>query len=132
MKALEATKTPITNPMQNLFSLLRGKLGGRNGLIAVAVLAVGGGLYLNWGWLAAAGLAPLILGILPCAAMCALGLCANKLQGGKSSCSSSETPSKAAGTSEPSATKESQSIVIDPAGAGVRAHESVSSEQAKS
>ena len=57
MKASEATG--VTNPMQNLLSLLRAKRWGRNGWIALNVLAVGGGLYLNWGWLAAAGLAPL-------------------------------------------------------------------------
>ncbi len=40
------------------------------------------GLLLNWNWLTAAGLAPIILGILPCAAMCALGLCAHRFTGG--------------------------------------------------
>ena len=121
MKVSEATKTPVTNPMQNLFSLLRGKLGGRNGLIALAVLAVGGGLFLNWGWLVAAGLAPLILGVLPCLAMCALGLCASKMMGGKSSGSDSETPSKTAGTTDPSATKDSSQIVADQQRQGPRA-----------
>ena len=32
---------------------------------------------LGWGWLTTAGLAPIILSTLPCAAMCALGLCTN-------------------------------------------------------
>lgn len=106
MKTSAATKTPAVNPMQNLFSLLRERVGGKNGLIAVAILAVGGGLVLNWSWLVAAGIAPVILGILPCVAMCALGLCANKMIGGKSSCSSSETPPKTAETTGPSATEE--------------------------
>jgi hypothetical protein len=30
---------------------------------------------LNWGWLTAVGAAPILLAVLPCAAMCALGLC---------------------------------------------------------
>ena len=47
----------------------------RPGLIAIAATVIGGGLALNWGGLVAIGAAPLILGILPCAAMCALGLC---------------------------------------------------------
>src|SRR3546814_2254480 len=32
-------------------------------------------LALNWSWLAAIGIAPIILSLLPCAGMCALGLC---------------------------------------------------------
>lgn len=47
----------------------------RPGLIAIAAGVIGGGLALNWSGLVAVGAAPLILGILPCAAMCAIGLC---------------------------------------------------------
>lgn len=36
------------------------------------------GVAFNWSWLAAAGIAPLLIGILPCAAMCALHLCSKK------------------------------------------------------
>ena len=43
-------------------------------LLAVT-LAVGIGAALNWGWLTAVGLAPFLLGALPCATACALGLC---------------------------------------------------------
>jgi hypothetical protein len=50
-------------------------------LMAAAVTAIGGGFVLNWGWLVAAGVAPLILSILPCIAMCVLGLCICKLTG---------------------------------------------------
>lgn len=39
------------------------------------VAAIGAGLALNWGWLTAVGAAPLLLGVLPCLGMCALGLC---------------------------------------------------------
>lgn len=45
------------------------------------VWAVGGlavvsiGLALKWDWLTAVGAAPVLLGLLPCVAMCALGLC---------------------------------------------------------
>ena len=45
-------------------------------LIGLAIAGVTGGAVLGWDWLVAAGLAPLILSVLPCAAMCALGLCA--------------------------------------------------------
>jgi hypothetical protein len=46
---------------------------------------VGAGLALNWGWLTAAGIAPVLLSLLPCAAMCALGLCMRR--GANGSCS---------------------------------------------
>ena len=45
------------------------------GLAAVALIA---GVAFNWSWLVAAGVAPLLVGILPCAAMCALHLCSRK------------------------------------------------------
>lgn len=79
---------------QTIAGLLRHYLGGRRGLIVLAV-AAGAGLYLGWGWLAAAGIAPLLVTFAPCAAMCALGLCMNKAVG--KSCSTdpkagSQTP----------------------------------------
>ena len=55
------------------FSRLGG--GGRRIWIALAVILLFGGAALNWGWLVAAGIAPLLLALAPCAAMCALGLC---------------------------------------------------------
>lgn len=51
-------------------------------VIAAATAAMGAGMALNWGWLVAAGIAPLILSVLPCLVMCALGVCASKLLGG--------------------------------------------------
>ena len=65
-------------------------LGGRRGLILLTVAALGVGLVLNWSWLVAVGIAPLLLALAPCAAMCALGLCINKM-GGKS-CSTQSHP----------------------------------------
>ncbi len=59
----------------DLLYAVRYYLGGRIGLVAVAAAALGLGAYYNWGWLVAVGLAPIILAALPCAAMCALGLC---------------------------------------------------------
>jgi|GEM_PF-2042028 len=69
-----------TNPAspsltRDVLYALRYYLGGRTGLIAVAAVALGLGAYSNWGWLAAAGIAPLLLTLAPCAVMCALGLC---------------------------------------------------------
>ncbi len=61
-------------------------MGGKRGLIILAIGMAGGGMAMNWGWLVAVGMAPILLAVLPCAAMCALGLCMNK--GGGKSCSS--------------------------------------------
>ena len=75
---------------QTVLGLLRHYLGGRRGLVVLAVAAVGIGLYFSWGWLAAVGVAPLLLALAPCAAMCALGLCMNR--GGGKSCSTDSKP----------------------------------------
>ncbi len=70
---------------QTVLGLRRHYLGGRKGIIALALATAGSGLYLGWGWLTAVGIAPILLALAPCAAMCALGLCMNK--GGGKSCS---------------------------------------------
>lgn len=44
-------------------------------VLVSGVGALGAGLALNWGWLTAGGIAPILLSLAPCAAMCALGLC---------------------------------------------------------
>ncbi len=69
--------------------LLRGLLRSRLGLILTAAVIVTAGLALGWEWLSAAGALPLLLSVLPCVAMCALGLCMMKGSNGKS-CSSQQ------------------------------------------
>ncbi len=81
MKTLEAEKASGTSLTQNPLYALRYWLSGCGGLIAAAVLTVVGGIVLNWGRLVAAGLALPILALLPCAVMCAVGLCVNKKMG---------------------------------------------------
>lgn len=86
MNASTTTKTRGSLSLsQSALALFRHYLGGRRGLIVLAVSAIAGGLYLSWGWLAAVGVAPLLLALAPCAAMCALGLCMGR--GGGKSCS---------------------------------------------
>ncbi|WP_192359125.1 hypothetical protein [Mesorhizobium mediterraneum] len=48
---------------------------------AAGAIIVVAGLAFNWVWLVAAGIAPLLLSVLPCVAMCALGLCMNRMTG---------------------------------------------------
>jgi len=57
--------------------------------VAFAVAALVAGAALNWGWLAAAGIAPLLVTALPCLAMCGLGLCMSRMQG--QACAGKET-----------------------------------------
>ena len=44
-------------------------------LFVGAATVMGGGMALNWGWLTAIGLAPILLSLAPCAVMCGLGMC---------------------------------------------------------
>lgn len=69
--------------------LARHYLGGRRGLLFLGTALAAVGLATSWGWLAAVGIAPVLVALAPCALMCALGVCMNKM-GGKSC--SSETP----------------------------------------
>ena len=72
-----------TTLAQDLWELLRHWLGGWRGLTVLGLAGVVAGLWLGWSSLVAAGFAPLLLGVLPCIAMCALGLCMGR--GGRSS-----------------------------------------------
>ena len=68
-------------------------VSGRRGLIVLAIGIGGAGMTMNWGWLVAVGAAPILLALLPCAAMCALGLCMKK-GGGKSCSAGDKTPAE--------------------------------------
>jgi hypothetical protein len=72
---------------------MRYSLRGRRGLILAAIVIAGSALALNWSWLFAVGMAPLLLSVLPCIAMCGLGLCMNRTAG--RSCSASAKQSVA-------------------------------------
>lgn len=66
------------------------RIGKRTAFRALAVGLLGAGLALNWNWLVAAGIAPRLVALAPCAVMCALGLCMRKGQG--ESCSKKVSP----------------------------------------
>jgi hypothetical protein len=51
-------------------------------LLAIGALVLIIGATLNWGWLVAAGIAPILIAVAPCAIMCGLGLCAMKMMSG--------------------------------------------------
>ncbi len=51
------------------------RLGRRAAVVVWSMAVIASSLFLGWGWLVAAGLSSIVLAFLPCAAMCALGLC---------------------------------------------------------
>lgn len=83
-----ATETREATQLRLLTSrtLLRDYSPDRKLLVVLALVVIEAGVVFNWSWLVAAGIAPILLALAPCAAMCALGLCMNKA-GGKA-CSS--------------------------------------------
>jgi len=87
MSTLETLKAPHVSLAHDWLRAVRYWLGGRRGMIALAVVAAMAALILNWNWLVTIGLASLLIAALPCLAMCALGLCMNKM--GEKSCSTS-------------------------------------------
>ena len=68
--------------IRGMLDAARRRLGGRRSLWLVAGLALAAGLALKWSWLVAAGIAPVIVSLVPCAAMCALGFCAHRMGAG--------------------------------------------------
>ncbi|MFG1423153.1 hypothetical protein [Roseixanthobacter liquoris] len=79
--------TPATGSAPNsaicaATNAIRSIPGSRRGLLMFGLTALGLGLVFKWNWLVGAGIAPLLLTVLPCVAMCALGLCMSKMSGG--------------------------------------------------
>ncbi|SFO68289.1 hypothetical protein SAMN03159463_02670 [Mesorhizobium sp. NFR06] len=75
MRSIELARVPQSPPRHGVHR------SGRRGLIAAGVAIAVASLAFNWSFLVAAGIAPVLLGLLPCAAMCALGLCMNRMTG---------------------------------------------------
>lgn len=94
LKHSDSARTSETALSQDLIHALGYYLGGRRRLLVLAAGVVVVGVALNWTWLVAVGVAPLLLALLPCAAMCALGLCMNHAKG--DACSSHEAIRSAA------------------------------------
>ena len=80
------TGSQQTTFTQDLYAFLRHRLGARRGLFLAGAMVIVAALAINWSALVAAGVAPILIGVLPCAVMCGLGLCMHKLGG--NSCAS--------------------------------------------
>jgi hypothetical protein len=61
------------------------------GALGLGVIAAA--LAWQWSWLVAIGVAPLLLSLAPCAAMCGLGLCMRRMGGGSCSTEATQMPS---------------------------------------
>jgi hypothetical protein len=94
MQNIESTKRTIPNWRELGAAWLRSP----RALIITGIVVVAAGMALGWRWLSAVGIAPVILSLAPCAAMCALGACA--MMKGAASCAS-PNPNKTADPSGP-------------------------------
>ena len=82
------SKSKSVSVVQGMVNAAWPYVGGKRGLVVLAIGMAAAGMAMNWGWLVAVGIAPILLAVLPCAAMCALGLCMR--MGGGKSCSSGD------------------------------------------
>jgi hypothetical protein len=78
MQQLQAANSvaPGTSVARRFPAVIRRWLTGRRGLITAGLGILAAGLALDWNWLTAIGVAPVILSLAPCAVMCAIGACA--------------------------------------------------------
>jgi YHS domain-containing protein len=112
------TDAPSTDKSERLLTrdilyAIRYYFGGRYILYVLAGLLILSGIALNWGWLAAAGIAPILITLLPCAVMCALGLCmAHKATGGKQA--SARNGASEGATMQLTATRHAHDVMADP------------------
>src|SRR5260221_8511250 len=75
MQSIEIAKLSARASTPDRVGVLRSWIGDRRVLAVAGLAIVGTGLALGWNWLAAVGVAPLLVSAAPCIAMCALGLC---------------------------------------------------------
>lgn len=80
----DKTAVPMIPQGEKRRSVIPQLLTNRRALLLVVALVAGSGLALNWNWLVAAGIAPILIAALTCLVMCGLGLCMHKMTG--SSC----------------------------------------------
>lgn len=92
----ETTRNAKSLPTRDLIEAARHYLSGWRAIIVLTIIAVVAGLVLNWSWLVAAGVVPILLTALPCVAMCALGLCMNRMGGRSCSTDTSASPTSRA------------------------------------
>lgn len=75
MSLSDSTNSERALRVRGVPSAGRHYLGNRRTLLAIVVVTAAAGLAFNWNWLVAVGLAPILLGTLPCLVACAFGVC---------------------------------------------------------
>ena len=75
MQSSQEAQAESPNPLLTL----GGRVSQGTTLTVLAAAGVGSGLVLGWDSLVALGVSGLILSLLPCLAICALGLCASRM-----------------------------------------------------
>jgi hypothetical protein len=81
MSSQDDTPAQDVLPFRDTAQAVRPYLPGRRGLLVLAAIVLVAGLALNWSWLVAAGIAPILVALAPCAAMCAAGYCMSRMTG---------------------------------------------------
>jgi len=79
MEKSHETRVGTSSLSCNPVLTLGGRVSAGTTLAVLAVAGVGAGLVLGWDSLVALGLSSFVLALLPCAAMCAFGLCAHRM-----------------------------------------------------
>jgi hypothetical protein len=75
MTAPQSTTTAEPSLWREARDIARYYLGNRWVLVALGTGVLVAGIALNWSWLVAAGIAPILISVLPCLVMCGLGFC---------------------------------------------------------
>lgn len=102
MTVPQSTTTTEPSLGRDVLNAARYYLGNRWVLLALGSVAVIAGLsFGGWGWLVAAGLAPVILSMLPCLVMCGLGVCMMRRSGKTQSAASLDAADSATSSSAP-------------------------------
>jgi hypothetical protein len=73
-----SNSVPETSFGADILRYLRYQLRGRRGLVATGFGIGAAALWFGWPLLAAAGLAPILIALAPCAIMCVVGVCTMK------------------------------------------------------
>jgi len=79
MDKAQATQEKLSSATCNPVLTLGGRVSRGTTFIALALAAGGTGLVFGWDSLAALGLSTIVLSLLPCLAMCILGVCASRM-----------------------------------------------------
>lgn len=112
MTAPQSTTTAEPSLGRDVLNAARYYLGNRWALLVLGGLVVIIGLsFGGWGWLVAAGLAPILLATLPCLVMCAFGVCMMCRKGEKQSTSSRDAADVATSLAALGVAKMDQPIV---------------------